>query len=87
MDVPDVEVSAEDAAKLDELEKKEEAPKENGAEAKKTKELPKPKPTKEEREKAKAERREAQQKAEAERRQELEKRLSICCLWGPMVTN
>ena len=72
-DVPDVEVSAEDAAKLDELEKKEEAPKENGAEAKKTKELPKPKPTKEEREKAKAERREAQQKAEAERKAAAEK--------------
>ena len=72
-DVPDVEVSAEDAAKLDELEKKKEAPKENGAEAKKTKELPKPKPTKEEREKARAERREAQQKAEAERKAAAEK--------------
>ena len=68
-DVPDVEVFAADAAKLKELEKKDDETK--GAEmngSEKKKDLPKPKPTKEEIEKAKAERRAAAEKAEAERK-------------------
>ena len=73
-DVPDVEVSAADAAKLAELEKKEGAKVENKMEVKATKkELPKPKPSKEELEKAKAERKAAAEKAEAERKAAAEK--------------
>lgn len=75
-DVPDVEVSAADAAKLAELEKRgggKVEKKVDGNGAMKKKELPKPKPMKEELEKAKAERKAAAEKADAERKAAAEK--------------
>ena len=72
-DVPDVEVSAADAAKLAELEKKEPAAEAKTPAGAAKKDLPKPKPTEAERKKAQAERKAEQEKIRAEKKAAYEK--------------